>query len=377
MMTSADLFLEYKRCPERDALARLLERHRDGVYAVCLRVLRHAQDAEDASQDVLLKVSRQLDAIEEPGSFAGWLYRTALHTSLDFRRRRDRHRARLGRVEVAPGETATAPPDVEALQRGLAGLDETSRDLVVEHYLARRPLRELAEERGCSSVAVWKRIRNARERLKATIGSAAMLALEAGGKVPAAAGLFGGILGTKATMTLALAAPLLLLGIAAVVLSIRHAEPPVPVAPVPTARIRPAAAAPTKLAATPDLPKAAPVPLIEKKTAIAARKPYPFKLDPASSNPAARTWALLRSGRVTLDFQGSMLDIGRELQRQVGLIVRVDPRHEADVVSFKVAAIVVDGCLRLLLQPGTWTTKSGPMEPSIAARKRKSPGATS
>ena len=66
---STDLFLEYKKRPGRAALARLLERHQDAVYTLCYQVLRHPQDAEDACQEVLLEVSRQVDSVEEPGKF--------------------------------------------------------------------------------------------------------------------------------------------------------------------------------------------------------------------------------------------------------------------------------------------------------------------
>jgi len=351
MATTVDLFREYKRCPEPSALTRLLERHRAGVYAVCLRVLRHSQDAEDACQEVLLKVSGQLNDIEEPGSFAGWLYQTALHTSLDLRRKRERHRARIARVEAGAGAAEAPSVDIEALQRGLAGLDETSRDLIVEHYLARRSLRDLAQERGCSSVAVWKRIRNARERLRRTIGSASMLALEIGGKAPVSAALLGGWMSAKASIALAVAAPLLLIGVAAAAFSNRHVDPPSALVKGAPTKLRSAAVTPTNPVAAQELPKPAAVRPAERKPTASVRKPYPFKLDPTSLNPAARTWATVRSSRISLDLQGSMLDIAREVQRQTGLLVRIDARHEADSISFKVGEVLVDGCLRLLLQP--------------------------
>jgi len=94
-----------------DPTARLLEHHRDAILRVCRRVLRHPQDAEDACQEVLLEIARQVDAIEEPERFAGWLYRTALHTALDVKRKRGRQRARdaaWGRSPVAAPESAEA-----------------------------------------------------------------------------------------------------------------------------------------------------------------------------------------------------------------------------------------------------------------------------
>src|SRR5258708_35326189 len=166
MSFSTDLFLEYKKQPGRPALARLLEHHQDAVYSLCLQVLRHPQDAEDACQEVLLEVSRQLDAVEEPMRFPGWLYRTALNTALDVRRKRGRERVREARARRPSQAVSPQPESDEALHEGLAGLDDSSRMLVVEHYFSRRPLRELAADRGCSEGAVGKRIQGARGRLK-------------------------------------------------------------------------------------------------------------------------------------------------------------------------------------------------------------------
>jgi len=247
MSISTELFLEYKKRPGRASLARLLERHQDAVYALCLQVLRHSQDAEDACQEVLLEVSRQVDAIEEPLRFSGWLYRTALHTALDVRRKRGRQRVREAKASRPCEAENPLPASAEALHEGLAGLDDTSRMLVVEHYFSRRPLRELAMERGCSETAVWKRIRSARERLKQTLGSVAISNLDGIAKVSAPAGLVRQVLGLKGGLamaakggiSLAIVTPLMLLGVAGTVVLARRGElPPMTKAvPKPTAAL--------------------------------------------------------------------------------------------------------------------------------------------
>src|SRR5204863_4261903 len=101
---SADLFRKYWRRPDRDGLVRLLEHHRESVRRLCFTVLQHSQDAEDASQEVLLKVARQGTTIKDPERFAGWLYQTALRTALDAkkkRERRERHDAEFRRASSA------------------------------------------------------------------------------------------------------------------------------------------------------------------------------------------------------------------------------------------------------------------------------------
>src|SRR5205823_4661175 len=129
---------------------------------------------------------------------------------------------------------------------------------------------------------------------------------------------------------LAIVAPLVLIGVAAAALSRRHVEHPAPIVPVAPARLRTAAVDPTRLDAAQEPPKAAAAPPVEKKTSAPERKPYPFKLDPSSSNAAVRTWAALRSSRVSLDFQGSMLQVAHEVQSQTGIIIHCSPGREQD-----------------------------------------------
>src|SRR5882762_1204921 len=98
MDKSTDLFEDYRRAPGKRTLARLVEHHQAAVLRLCRRVLRHPQDAEDACQEVLLEMSRQVDCVQESRAFAGWLYQAALHTALDVRRKRARERARASEV---------------------------------------------------------------------------------------------------------------------------------------------------------------------------------------------------------------------------------------------------------------------------------------
>jgi len=336
----SDLFLEYKKRPGRAVLAQLLERNQDAVYSLCYRVLRHPQDAEDACQEVLLEVSRQVDAIEQPAGFAGWLYRTTLHTALDAKRRRGRRKVR----EAAAGRAARPDPgaDHEALYCGLDRLDESTRMLVVEHYLAQRPLRELADERGCSEVAVWKRIRSAREELRRTIGSAGMSALDGAAN--------GGLaMAVKGGMKIAVAAPLLLLAAAGLIAVFRQ-QPEAPVvrpAPSKHSAIRPSDAAPAPAPA----PSTAPAPVIPKPT---VRKPYPLALPSDGGSEAAReTWRRMAEARLEIDCQDQPIDsILRSVAGKLGMTLMLQlPTEYLGNVTFKVLELNGDSCLRLLLGP--------------------------
>lgn len=73
---------------DRAALERLLRRHQPWIYNIALRMLQDRQDAEDATQECLLRVSTRLSAFRGESAFRTWLYRLACNQLLDSRRSR-------------------------------------------------------------------------------------------------------------------------------------------------------------------------------------------------------------------------------------------------------------------------------------------------
>jgi RNA polymerase sigma factor (sigma-70 family) len=76
------------RSGERDALEELVRRHQTWIYNIAVRMLYHPQDAEDATQEILIKALTGLSSFEGRSSFRTWLYRIAANHVLNTRRGR-------------------------------------------------------------------------------------------------------------------------------------------------------------------------------------------------------------------------------------------------------------------------------------------------
>src|SRR5258707_2651868 len=79
------------RSGDHQALEDLVQRHQTWIYNIAIRMLYHPQDAEDATQEILIKVLTRLSSFEGRSSFRTWLYRIVVNHVLNMKR---------GRVEV-------------------------------------------------------------------------------------------------------------------------------------------------------------------------------------------------------------------------------------------------------------------------------------
>jgi RNA polymerase sigma factor (sigma-70 family) len=76
------------RFGDRRALEDLVRTHQAWVYNIAQRMLFHPQDAEDATQEILVKMVTRLSSFEGRSSFRTWLYRIVVNHVLNTRRGR-------------------------------------------------------------------------------------------------------------------------------------------------------------------------------------------------------------------------------------------------------------------------------------------------
>ncbi len=76
------------RAGDRKALEDLIEHHQAWIYNIALRMLFHPQDAEDATQEILVKIVTRLSSFEERSSLRTWIYRIVVNHVLNMRRGR-------------------------------------------------------------------------------------------------------------------------------------------------------------------------------------------------------------------------------------------------------------------------------------------------
>jgi RNA polymerase sigma factor (sigma-70 family) len=81
------------RSGDRKALEDLIQRHQGWIYNIAVRMLYHPQDAEDATQEILVKVMTRLSSFEDRSSFRTWLYRVVVNHLLNVKRGREEQKS--------------------------------------------------------------------------------------------------------------------------------------------------------------------------------------------------------------------------------------------------------------------------------------------
>jgi RNA polymerase sigma-70 factor (ECF subfamily) len=143
------------------------------VYNTARKMLRSDLDAEDVTQDVLLKVVRKLPSFRGESAFPTWLHRVTVNTALSHRRRlavRPEYAVRESLdAYVAAGGRAPAPEarlvDGETrhlIDRAIAGLPPTYRTVFVLADVEGLPNAAIADHLGLSVPAIKSRLHRAR-----------------------------------------------------------------------------------------------------------------------------------------------------------------------------------------------------------------------
>lgn len=153
---------------DRDtAFAGLVHEHSRRMYRIAYAVLRNAHDAEDAVQDVFVKLLRSQP---EPNEAKAYLSRAAYRAALDRLPRKDTRAFEDDEEFVSPvisqEDRAAASSDQQRLRQLIDGLPEELRQPLVLTALEELTSREVAEILSIPEGTVRTRAQRAREELK-------------------------------------------------------------------------------------------------------------------------------------------------------------------------------------------------------------------
>ncbi len=83
-----DLVLKALEQNDQNAYAKLMQRYRDSIYFLVLKMVHDPDDADDLTIEAFGKAFNNLDKYSPDFAFSTWLYKIALNNSIDFIRKK-------------------------------------------------------------------------------------------------------------------------------------------------------------------------------------------------------------------------------------------------------------------------------------------------
>ena len=147
---------------DKSAYAQLIRRHYEHIFIVCLGVTGNVEDAEDATQEAMLKGYMQIKTLRKRSQFRPWVTKIAQNLCFNLVRRKQR-----GKQILADKETPwfNMQRRNERLQQAIEHLPLEIRKPLVMYYFDSRSVQSVANDLDLSTSAVYSRLRCAIKEL--------------------------------------------------------------------------------------------------------------------------------------------------------------------------------------------------------------------
>ena len=164
--------VQYAQNGDNQSFGELANRFEQMVYAVCYRRLRDHTEAQEVTQDVLIKAFEKLHQLQEPAAFPGWLRSIAVRQAINRCTRRPPTVAvephtidRADNRHAAPVDSLLAVERSNQLHAGLQRLASLDRSTLVAFYLDGNSLIEMSDVFSAPVGTIKRRLHVARKRL--------------------------------------------------------------------------------------------------------------------------------------------------------------------------------------------------------------------
>jgi RNA polymerase sigma-70 factor, ECF subfamily len=152
---------------------KLVLKYGQKIMNLAYRYMGNRDDAEDAAQEIFIKVHHKLSSFNFSARFTTWLYRVAVNTCIDLLRkdRRSRetseyHDQSMGFQEGEPERTILMEERVRKIEEALAQLPEKERMVVLLADMENKSMKEMSTILSMREGTVKSTLYRARKRLR-------------------------------------------------------------------------------------------------------------------------------------------------------------------------------------------------------------------
>jgi RNA polymerase sigma-70 factor (ECF subfamily) len=168
---------------DREAYERLAGEAARRLYLIAYRIVRDGDRADDAVQQTLVAIWRELPSLRDPDRFEAWTYRLVVRACLAESRRDKRMGATVVSITDATPDARDAMAGVELhdeLDRAFRTLTPEHRAVLVLRHYAGLSLPEMADALGVPYGTVSSRLHHATQAMRAQMVANDQVAVSGG-----------------------------------------------------------------------------------------------------------------------------------------------------------------------------------------------------
>ncbi|MFA9559718.1 RNA polymerase sigma factor [Evansella sp. AB-rgal1] len=152
----------------------LIEKYRNHIYKSIYSVLRNEKDAEDATQEVFIKIYYSLPKYEGKGLIT-WMTRIAVNYSIDMKRKQGRRREEIdGDVGLKINSTNEETTEDTFIRKEMScrvrekieEMPENYRTVVFGYYIEEKSFQQMAEEQRVKEKSIRVKLHRARKWMR-------------------------------------------------------------------------------------------------------------------------------------------------------------------------------------------------------------------
>ncbi|MDC8006263.1 RNA polymerase sigma factor [Aureisphaera galaxeae] len=175
MTANTDQYLiEQVKLGDTRAFATLVERYKDYVFTIVVRVLKVREEAEEVAQDTFIKAFESLDTFRGESKFSSWLYSIAYRKALDRVRKNKRQQTTDLLEEITEGDAGRIDNALqlmesterkEKIRQSIMQLPEIDATLITLYYFEDQSVKEIAQVTNLSEDNIKIKLYRSRKKL--------------------------------------------------------------------------------------------------------------------------------------------------------------------------------------------------------------------
>ncbi len=162
-----EMLVERTKLGDKEAFASIIKNFEKPMYIYCYHMLKSKEEAEDALQEIFIRVYEQIHKYRPNMTFSAWLYKIAYNYSLNQIRSRKRWFRFIDRYKYDQPETSTQQIDSQTTLRDFLNLLTTEeRHILVLRAIHRYNFNEISEIMNMKPATVRKKYERLRKKLQ-------------------------------------------------------------------------------------------------------------------------------------------------------------------------------------------------------------------